>query len=742
MQDHQTRSAELRKVVIICCLVSLLLAACQRKPIDTIEFLPTYTPSRTNTYTPSPTNTQTPTATITSTPEPTFTLTPTPTETIQWDQRGLSLTPIPIFNEIITADNVNRVDALAVWGNGKANTLAVSPDGSTLAVGTGIGVTLYDSTNFRTLTTLVTPYSVQSISLSSDDQFIALGQYQGTIDVYELERELLVARLTVPGVPFSDPYQVSVLFAPDGAYFTSIIETNATFFINRWKTDSWQQITAFTIPSGITSYLNPSADLLGIVYDNQLVLQSLSFAEESQATTLPASLPRTYWERYTQQNGDMTASSLGDFILVNDGNSILHWRLLEEDITYRLDQYPTDLPDPCYEVPNSCQNMLGTFSWTCADTTRKPPIEKVILSPDNFQVLVLRNDNRTELLRARTGRMLWEIEAHFSQAAFSPNSAFFFGLRLDGTIEKRDMDDGSLLMSLHLHPSQLTGLSFAPDGSYLAAGYTDGWIRFFSTFTGEMLGVLDGSATTIQFSSDGKLLAAGLEDGTVRIYELAEGRFFDLPGGHLSKVTGIAFSEDEETIITGSHDCTLSLWDFSRRSRRQNLTPGGSDPFQISQLEHFYLTESQFLLAKENGVFEVKGSESTAFFAPRNTIFSSLALAPDRRYLAVTGQRTLLFPLLAQNPVREALELTPSLDANGQALAFTPDSSLLIVAFTTGFEFRSVPDGEWLANIPFTPPVPSTNPPIDITVSPNGTMIAMAKRDGLIYIFNVLEETP
>ena len=742
MYEHKTGIARLRKLVMIGCILSLSLAACQRNTIESAETIPTITPTLTSTYTPSPTSTHTPTATITSTPEPTLTPSPTPTETMQWDERGLSLTPIPIFNEIITASNVNRINALAVWGNGKPNTLAISPDGSTLAVGTGIGAVLYESLNFRTITTLLTPFSVQSITFSPNNQYIALGQSQGTIDIYELERELLLARLTVPGVPFSDPYQVHVLFSPDGTYLTSIIETNATFFINRWRTGSWQQISAFSIPTGFASFLNPSADLIGIVYDNQLLLQSLSFADESRATTLPPSLPRTYWERYSQQNGDIKASSPGDFILVNNGNSIVHWKLLEEDITYRLDQYPANLPDPCYEAPNSCRNIRGAFSWVCAESTSKPTIEKILLAPDNTRFLVSRNDNRTEFRRTADGRMIWEIEINFTQVALSPNSEFFFGLRPDGTIEKRVTSDGSLLFSLHQHPSQLTGLSFAPDGSYLAVGFTDGWIRVFSVFNGEMLGVLDGSATAMQFSSDGQLLAAGLQDGTVRIFELAEGRFFDLSGGHLAKVTGIAFTDNEGTIITGSHDCTLSRWDLGRRTRRQSLTPGGSDPFQVTLLEHLYSTGSQYLLAKENGIFQVHGSEISAFYAPRNTVFSSMALSPNGRHLAATGLSTWLFPLLAQNPVRNAFELPPSINANGQALAFTPDSSLLIVAYTNGLEFWSVTDGQWLAFLPFTPPVPGTNPPVDIALSPDGSMIAMAKQDGLIYIFNVHEERP
>jgi len=663
----------------------------------------------------------------------------TPTATVQWDERGLSLTPIPIYNEVISQDNVNRVDLLAVWGNGKANTIALSPDGNTFAVGTGIGAYLYDSLNFMTITTMPTPFSIQSIAFSPVNLLIALGQSQGTIDIYELDRYSLVARLNITGVPLNNPYQISVLFSPDGAHLTSVIETENNLYINRWRTGSWQRITTFSIPGGFVSYLNPTADLIGIVYENQLTLQSLSIAEENQAVTLPASMSRAFWERIPQQSGNIAASSVGDFILVNNGSAIGHWLLLEEDITYRLDQYPDQLPDPCYEAPNSCRNSRGSFSWVCADSTRLPPIETIILTPDNAQFLVSRNDNLTELHRSADGRKVWEIDATFTEVAFSPNSEFFFGLRPNGTIEKRAILDGSLIFPLHQHPSQLMGLAFSPDGSFIAVGYTDGWIRVYSSFNGEMLGVLDGSATALRFSSDGRRLAAGLQNGTVRVYELEEGQFFDLPGGHFDTVTGIAFSADGNTILTGSHDCTVSLWDLGGRFRRQNSTPGGNDPFPITDFELVSTSGNQFLLAKGNGIYQVRGLETSVFYALRNMAFSNIALSPNNRQLAVTGPSTWLFPALSVDPQGTSLDLAPNINDNGYALAFSPDNVLLMAAYSDGLGFWSVVDGEQLAYLPFSPPVQGTNLPVDMAASPDGSLIALGKQDGLIYIFIVLE---
>jgi hypothetical protein len=44
-----------------------------------------------------------------------------------------------------------------------------------------------------------------------------------------------------------------------------------------------------------------------------------------------------------------------------------------------------------------------------------------------------------------------------------------------------------------------------------------------------------------------------------------------------------------------------------------------------------------------------------------------------------------------------------------------------------------------LAYLPFSPPVQGSNLPVDMAVSPDGSLIALGKQDGLMYIFIVFE---
>jgi WD40 repeat protein len=656
---------------------------------------------------------------------------------VPWDDRGLSLTPIPRFNEVITTDNVARVDAIAVWGNGKANTIALSPDNSILAVGTGIGAYLYESINFLLLTILPTPDTVHSIAFSPDNRSIALGQAQGRIDIIDLDSQALITRLLVPSIDFSSPHHSEVLFSPNGGYLTSVITMQSNIFVNRWETATWQPAVAFTLASGLVSYTNHGTDLLGIIDQDRLTLQSLAAPEETTTIPLPTSVPRAFWEQIPALNGDIAPSSIGDFILINNGTSVLHWNVLELTIPYRLDQYPASLPDPCFEAPISCRNSQGSLSWVCETGSLIPPVEMIRLTPDNATMLVSRNDNRVELRQTADGVLIWAIDTELSEARFSTNFDFFMGLKPDGTIEKRDLSDGALIYSLNQHPSQLYALAFSPDGGALAVGYNDGWIRVYSPRDGELLGVLDGSATALQFSPDGRLLAAGLEGGTVRIFELAEGRNYDLLNGHFDTVTGLTFSAEGSALLTGSDDCTISLWDVEGRYRRSNTKPGGVNPFQIAAIALSSVSDNQYVLAKGNGIFQITDAETIVLFSPANRGLGDMTLSPDGRLLAAAGPGAWLIPAAGVDPLGEPQQLTPSAGINGRALAFTPNGAMLIIASAESLAFWSVPAGRNLTELPFSPASQGTNLPVDLTVSPNGTLIALGRQDGLIHIFAV-----
>jgi WD40 repeat protein len=105
-------------------------------------------------------------------------------------------------------------------------------------------------------------------------------------------------------------------------------------------------------------------------------------------------------------------------------------------------------------------------------------------------------------------------------------------------------------------------LRYSPNGRILAVG--GGQIVLYDPATGETLGTMgapdDPSSLCGAFAPDGKTLVTGSEDRHLRIWDLAARRERARLGGHLDRVSGVAFAPDGRTLASCSWDRTVQLW--------------------------------------------------------------------------------------------------------------------------------------------------------------------------------------
>ncbi len=719
-------------------ILSLMMAACQHKiatPAD--ENMQTATESETRERTPNTTLSATLASTKTPVPEPTASGTPTASPTGSWFEKALELTPFPFIDTQISLQNSESVRELAVWGTGEVNDILLSPDGVLLAVGTNLGVYLYDSLTFKLLLFMPTRCAVQAIAFSTENTWIALGENGGLIEVFDYVEDIPITSLNLNRANLRESDEMTLAFSDEDIHLIAVIKTEGQIHINRWEISTWHPTASFSLNKGLADFINIEVDLLGIFSQETLTFQSLSHSDESHTIPLTNAVSEVLWGQIGTYEPQIIPSPQGDFFIENSGSAVILWRILKDKVSYRLDDYPTSLPDPCYNAPDTCLNANGSFSWDCSDSPNLPPIELIAMTPDNVMVLISLNQGGTEFRRVSDNILAWKSDEQFKAVTFSPGGEFFFGLKANGIIEKRSTLDGELLDSLTRHPSELYDLAFSPNGTVLAAGFNDGFVRMYSLLDGQMLGVLTGSARSLTFSPDGALLAGGLDDGQVRIYELDLRRYYDLSPGHLAAVTDLVFSFDGNELLSVSDDCTTSLWDLTGRYRKWHDSPVEEDPFRIWDVVMPSNSAFRFISGNREGLFRLENTDIWECVLPLQNGFNDLALSSDGSYLGAAGTQSWLLTDLESGGDMKLHQLVSDPASEGVSLSFTLDGSTLILAGEQELQFWSTSEATLCSSMRFYAETPPDGRPVALEISPDGMLIALGTKDGLIHIFGL-----
>ena len=118
-------------------------------------------------------------------------------------------------------------------------------------------------------------------------------------------------------------------------------------------------------------------------------------------------------------------------------------------------------------------------------------------------------------------------------------------------------------------PSPRTGVSSPRGASSTTQGREGSFVNIWDAATGELLRSLggpDGHGTksesgALAFSPDGKTLISGSVDKTIKLWDLETGQVLKTFEGHTACVRGVAFAPDGRRIASASRDGTVKLWD-------------------------------------------------------------------------------------------------------------------------------------------------------------------------------------
>jgi len=141
------------------------------------------------------------------------------------------------------------------------------------------------------------------------------------------------------------------------------------------------------------------------------------------------------------------------------------------------------------------------------------------------------------------------------------------------------------------HSHWVTGVSFSPNGEFLATASYDKTAKLWRVQTGEEVRTFRGhsdSVTGVSFSPNEEFLATASSDKTAKLWRVQTGEEVRTFRGHSRSVTGVSFSPNGQFLATASGDGTTKLWDLQGnliadfRGYRGNLLRGEPDFVELN----------------------------------------------------------------------------------------------------------------------------------------------------------------
>ncbi|MDD5369007.1 MAG: WD40 repeat domain-containing protein [Anaerolineaceae bacterium] len=261
---------------------------------------------------------------------------------------------------------------------------------------------------------------------------------------------------------------------------------------------------------------------------NENLVYLLKVGKEQPIGVLPSS-PAQVWCLAFSSETDMIATGSGD-------GRIRIWRLRDEQLMKTLENH-VGLVRAMQIAQDGHVLISASFDRTLRIWRFPYGPEQKIFNVGNAEVL--------------------------SMAASSDGSTLAAGLG-DGSIQMWDIPSGTQLTGSSGHSEAVSALAISPDGRILVSGSRDQTIILWTYPEGRLITRLqehNAQVSTLAFHPEALLLASGDLEGTVCLWSFPEGKLVQRSKQE-GPITGMAFVQQGESLVTCSRDGPALLWDL------------------------------------------------------------------------------------------------------------------------------------------------------------------------------------
>jgi WD40 repeat protein len=156
--------------------------------------------------------------------------------------------------------------------------------------------------------------------------------------------------------------------------------------------------------------------------------------------------------------------------------------------------------------------------------------------------------------------------------AFSPDGTRLAAAGRAGVVRIWDIRSGQPVIDVPASTRRICALCYSPDGKLLAAAGQQRIVRLLSAASGSVLADLPqrpGTVMALCFCGPRTLASAG-SDNVIHLWDVSTGQEQRRLVGHTGSVTTLVLDGHTGTLISGSYDTTVRLWDLKDRESNQH----------------------------------------------------------------------------------------------------------------------------------------------------------------------------
>ena len=142
--------------------------------------------------------------------------------------------------------------------------------------------------------------------------------------------------------------------------------------------------------------------------------------------------------------------------------------------------------------------------------------------------------------------------------------------------------------------------------------------------------------SSVAFSADERTLASGSHDNTVKLWHVSDQKLRATLKGHTDFVTSVAFSPDGRTLASGSWDNTIRLWDVATGKSTKTLNEHTDRVLTVA-----FSPDGRTLASGSDDqtirLWDVETGQQRDTLLGHTSGVTAVAFSPDRRTLASAG---------------------------------------------------------------------------------------------------------